>query len=131
MFGKSKECAGLEYPESFSQKEVAVRHVHCNVLRVSAVECLTGIREFLTVAVAKHYHALHPDKLRKFVASVHEWSRYVETINMTAKSFGQVSGWATNSAAYIHEPVALFDRKGICQFYGRREARGREMVDRG
>lgn len=110
MLCQRKERAGLQHTEGFSEEPVAVGHVHCDVLRVSAIECFIIVRELLAVAVSKLHHVLHADKHAQSVGGLNEWSSYVDTFHVAAKAFGQVSGGTADATADVDEPVARLDR---------------------
>ena len=130
MLRNRKECTWLEDAESFSKETATVRHIHRDVLGVSAIEYFTFLRESLTVPVSEFNQIVHPDKRTQSVPGLYEGTRNVDPIHMTPKPFGQVSCRATNSTAYVDETVTLFDRQGICKVDGRQKSPCVEMINR-
>lgn len=130
VFSQCKERAGLEYPKGFREKSVAVRHIHCDVLRITAIKLLIIEWEVLAVTMEKLNIVLHSYKRGQLVAGLNEGPCYVDAIHVTAEPLGQVAGGAADAAADINKAVPFLDRQLFGKIDCRREAPCMEMIDR-
>ncbi len=100
------------------------------MLRVSAVERLVGVGQFLPVTLLDRHGLLHTDKRDQAVCSINERSGDVQDINFASETLCEKSCRSAQSTPDIYKMLPGLDGQSIRQRDGGRNSTCVKMVDR-